>query len=343
MQKRLMPGRLLDDNGCLQEAGYATCPVKEYRRAEVRQGTLRIKEWDYYLICNEHFGVALTVADNSYMGLVSISFLDFEQKRETTVSPMTLLPMGRTGMPSSSEAGDVRFGSRRCQFSFVKEKDRRILTAGMKNFKDGLPIRMKIHLTREPEDSMVIAVPFRENPRAFYYNRKIIGMRAKGIVEIGSQRFYFQPEDSFGLLDWGRGVWPYENTWYWGAAQALLGDRVFGFNLGYGFGDNSRATENMLFFDGRAHKLESVRFLIPGEEEGQTEYMKQWKIVSDDGRLALTFTPILDRSARTSAGIILSDQHQVFGHFDGTAVLDDGTRVPVEHMQGFAEKVHNKW
>ena len=38
MQKRLMPGRLLDDNGCLQEAGYATCPVKEYRRAEVRQG-----------------------------------------------------------------------------------------------------------------------------------------------------------------------------------------------------------------------------------------------------------------------------------------------------------------
>ncbi len=71
--------------------------------------------------------------------------------------------------------------------------------------------------------------------------------------------------------------------------------------------------------------------------------MKQWKIVSDDGRLALTFTPILDRSARTSAGIILSDQHQVFGHFDGTAVLDDGTRVPVEHMQGFAEKVHNKW
>ena len=120
----------------------------------------------------------------------------------------------------------------------------------MKNFKDGLPIRMKIHLTREPEDSMVIAVPFRENPRAFYYNRKIIGMRAKGIVEIGSQRFYFQPEDSFGLLDWGRGVWPYENTWYWGAAQALLGDRVFGFNLGYGFGDNSRATENMLFLTG---------------------------------------------------------------------------------------------
>jgi len=43
---------------------------------------MRIKEWDYYLIYNDHFGVALTVDDNSYMGLMSISFLDFDKKTE---------------------------------------------------------------------------------------------------------------------------------------------------------------------------------------------------------------------------------------------------------------------
>ena len=29
----------------------------------------------------------------------------------------------------------------------------------------------------------------------------------------------------------------------------------FGWNIGYGFGDNSVATENMLFYEGKAHKL----------------------------------------------------------------------------------------
>ena len=35
--------------------------------------------------------------------------------------------------------------------------------------------------------------------------------------------------------------------------------------------------------------------------------------------------------------------HQVFGRFNGTAVLDDGTVIEVKDMIGFAEKVHNKW
>ena len=52
---------------------------------------------------------------------------------------------------------------------------------------------------------------------------------------------------------------------------------------------------------------------------------------------------VLDRAACTSAGIIKSDQHQVFGRFSGTAVLDDGTRLDIHDLMGFAEKVENKW
>ena len=71
--------------------------------------------------------------------------------------------------------------------------------------------------------------------------------------------------------------------------------------------------------------------------------MAPYGIVSDDGRFDVTLTPILDRSAYTSIGIVLSDQHQVFGHFTGKAVLDDGTVVSFENLLGFAEKVRNKW
>lgn len=53
--------------------------------------------------------------------------------------------------------------------------------------------------------------------------------------------------------------------------------------------------------------------------------------------------PILDRSAYTSYGFLMSDQHQVFGYFDGKAVLDDGEVIEIKHLLGFAEKVRNKW
>lgn len=38
---------------------------------------------------------------------------------------------------------------------------------------------------------------------------------------------------------------------------------VFGFNIGYGFGNTSAASENMLFYNGKSHKLEDVKFNIP--------------------------------------------------------------------------------
>lgn len=46
----------------------------------------------------------------------------------------------------------------------------------------------------------------------------------------------------------GKGVWTYDNTWYWGTGSGWHdGGDPFGFNLGYGFSDHSSASENMVF------------------------------------------------------------------------------------------------
>ena len=249
-QYRLTEGPLLDSRGHLTEAGYATSLVKTYDRSMIRGGKSRIKEWDYYLIYNDRFGIALTVDDNSYMGLVSASFLDFENKAERTLSRMFWLPFGSTGFPSSSAAGDVHKGMKGADFSFRHENGGRRLVCSMDRFCGSMPFYCDVLLTEEPEDSMVIATPFPEKKTAFYYNQKIIGMRACGEVQYNGKTYSFQNGDSFGLLDWGRGVWTYENTWYWGAAQGIVSDRVVGFNIGYGFGDTGKASENMVFVDG---------------------------------------------------------------------------------------------
>lgn len=331
---------LLNANGDLSEAGYAKRLLPVYRRADIRAGKLRIKEWDYYLISNGRFALALTIADNGYMGMDSVSILELEEKWELTVSPMSLLPLGGVRLPEHSGRGVSAHAGKGHRLRFEALGDgRRVLTAHMDRFGDRGALDAEIELYDEPEESMVIATPF-EKPRHFYYNQKINCMRAKGTVRCGARSWRFDGEDSFAVLDWGRGVWTYHNTWYWGSASYQVDGVPFGWNIGYGFGDTSAASENMLFYGGKAHKLSQVRFHIPG---GEKDFLSPWSFSSDDGRFEMSFVPILDRASCTDLKLIKSDQHQVFGRFSGRAVLDDGSVIEVRDFPGFAEKVENKW
>ena len=337
---------LLNGQGDLTEPGWARKLLPVYDRGAVKASRLRLKEWDYYLVANEDFAVALTVADNGYMGLDSISFLDFRAPSQITKSPIRVLPMGGTGLPTTSAEGVTAVSGRGYGLTFLHTEGKELgparqLLFTMENFDGKRPIQGSITLFDEPEESMVICTPF-EKPGHFYYNQKINCMRAAGKVTIGDREYRFEPRNSFAVLDWGRGVWTYRNTWYWGSASGLVEGQPFGFNLGYGFGNAFAATENALIFNGKIHKLSHVKFHIPGKP-GRESYLKPWKITSDDGRLELDFRPILDRAACTDLKVLKSDQHQVFGHFSGTAVLDDGTRLEITELLGFAEKVVNKW
>ena len=63
---------LLDRNGNIAEPGYARRLLPVYKRADIKAPAHRIKEWDYYLVNNGRFAVALTVDDNGYMGLAHV-------------------------------------------------------------------------------------------------------------------------------------------------------------------------------------------------------------------------------------------------------------------------------
>ncbi len=333
---------LLDEKGNLTEAGFARKLLPIYDRTKVKGGLTRLKEWDYYYVGNDQFGVALTIDDNYLYGLDSVSFLWFgENPWEITKSPMRILPRGKTGLPETSVSGVTKTEGKGYSMKFEVTRKSRVLEVHMDDFKENQPIDIHIALTDEPEESMVICTPF-EKEAHFYYNQKINCMRARGTVKIGEKVYRFNPENSFGVLDWGRGVWTYHNTWYWGSASGLVDGADFGFNIGYGFGDTSAASENMLFYQGKAHKLSQVEFKIP-MKDGKEDYLSPWTFTSDDGRFEMAFEPILNRSALTDLKLLKSDQNQVFGRFNGIAVLDNGTKLEVKDLLGFAEKVENKW
>ena len=345
-------GSLLDEQGRLREPGYALRPPFYYDHARIAAPKWRIKDWDYYLVNDDAYAVALTFSDLGYIGLVSASVMDFATSTFKTSSALVIAPMGKMGVPSSSDVGDIVWQGNQCKVEWRHRGQDRRLSFFMREFDDGEDLEVEVLLYDPPRDSMVICTPWAEDETAFYYNRKIVGMKARGAFRRGALFHEFAPEGedgpAFGLLDWGRGVWTYDNVWYWGVAQGVQEGpdgqpHVLGLNLGYGFGDTSAASENMVFVDGIAHKLDLVDFGIPGTPDAY-RYLEPWHMTSNDGRLELTFTPEIDRVDDIAVlGIVKSEQHQVFGKLDGFVVLDDGTRFEVRGLRASAEHIHNRY
>ncbi|MCR5098303.1 MAG: DUF2804 domain-containing protein [Lachnospiraceae bacterium] len=344
---------LLDENGNLTEPGWARRQLWDYRRSDIRAPKIRIKEWDYYIIIHDgkndgtkSFAAAFTISDDGYVGLQSVSLLHLDEDREHTETVLNVFPMGRLHLPETSDAGDVIYEDKRLKMRFEKAASSRHITCDFDNFFEGKPLTADIILEQPDMDTMVIATPW-EKTGHFYYNQKINTMRASGCVCFDGVEYRFNPEYDFGSLDWGRGVWTYDNTWYWGNGNAVVDGHSFGFNIGYGFGDTSAASENIIFWDGVAHKLDDLSFGIPDDPDpmdmDRPSYMKTWHMTSSDRRFEMEFVPILDRFAKMDFKLIVSDQHQVFGRMSGHFVLDDGTAVEIKDVLCFAEKVHNKY
>ncbi len=330
---------LLNDSGELNERGWARGLVAVYNRERIHASRLRVKEWDYYCILTPEYGIALTISDIGYLANISVSWLDFVSRTEVTESVIKPFTLGSLNLPRTSETGDITYRDGHIEMHFTRNPASRVLTVDYPGFDHGRGIKGTLKLEQEPsQESMVILTPFEKAPKTFYYNQKINCMPATGDVTVGTTSYRFDPQTAAGVLDWGRGVWTYRNTWYWGSGSGRVDGHSFGFNIGYGFGDTTAASENVIFWDGRVHKLDRIEFLIPPDS-----WVKPWKFVSSDGRFDMAFEPILDRHAKTDILLVKTVQHQVFGYFTGDAVLDDGTRVHLDRFLGFAEKVFNAW
>lgn len=330
------------DNGKLHQEGWARQPYWRYLRSAVPYSAWRIKEWDYYAVVSpQQFAIGLTASNLGYAGLYAICFVDLANGRSYQSDAVQLLPLARHAFPEQACEGEIRFANRKLSLHFVTEAGQRRLRFASSRIQgpDGYGIEGEIQL-RQPAalDSMNIATSWAQNRKAFYYNSKINCLPASGSFDFAGRHYALTPECDLGVLDWGRGVWTYNNTWYWASASGYLDGVPFGFNLGYGFSDRTPASENLLLHDGRAHKLDQVEFHFDS-----SDWLKPWRVSSNDQRLNLSFRPAVDRNSRLNLLAIASEQHQVFGYFSGTAVLDDGTVLQLQDFPGFAEEVRNRW
>lgn len=340
MENKLKEGLLLNENGELNEAGYAFSLVKKYSRKQIKGLKTRIKEWDYYYLGDDDYGIALTIDDNSYMGLGSASILDFKNKTHLNKAHMFWLPFGKVNMPESSKNGSVAINGKKYQMNFINDNGKRHLSVKFLNYKDSKDLEVEVDLLLTTPHSMVIATPFYKK-KHFYYNQKINLLKVSGYFKFGDLKHEFK-DNAYGVLDWGRGVWTYSNTWYWSSLNVKQGKDTIGWNLGYGFGDTSNASENMLFVNQDVYKIKDIIFNIPKNNNGKDSFLDVWNITNKEKTIDISFTPIIDRHDQTNAIIIEQNAHQVFGYFNGTIKID-GKTFNINNALGFAEKVKNRW
>ncbi|HZY42044.1 MAG TPA: DUF2804 domain-containing protein, partial [Anaerolineae bacterium] len=229
------PSPLLKPDGTLAQVGWSRQPVLDCNFENAHFYSLRalqrfrIKRWDYFGFSSPTHFFSATLADLGYAGQVFIYLIDFATGEYHEAALTVPLSRG-ISLPRNSIGGDSTFDNGKVRLAFQIKPGVRHLSIAWPNFagKD-LTADLTLRLASDHE-SMTIVIPM-NNPRRFYYNRKINCLPAEGRVTWGNERLDFKPTDTFGNLDWGRGIWDYRSFWVWASASGFLSDsRTVGLN-----------------------------------------------------------------------------------------------------------------
>ncbi len=335
------PTPLLAPDGTLLAKGWARENVFDYDRSRVRR-VMRRKEWDFYQISDGRHMAQLSFANISLGGYASAVLVDLRAGK-TLASAMAPFLGGkdRYVLPARGDAPNrVRFELGGAVFEADTREDGRTLS-----FTQGdVECRFEAELPARQENITTV-LPFDGFPDRYFMTTKLNCMPCSGFFRKGGETVSFSREDCFCILDWGRVCTPYRLVWYWGNGSAWLSGEdgkkhLFGFELTWGIGNESAATETCVFYDGKAHKLGAVDVeSFPKPDK----YMQPWRFVSEDGRFDMTMKPFYDHHSDLNVLVMRMHSHQVHGLWSGRVTLDDGRVLEIRDMYAFCEYVENRW
>lgn len=326
--------QLLDKKGNLINPGYARHMLYDYNKKFAKRPPYSLKEWDFYQIHFGHCVLQMTIGHVSYCADASATIIDLDTGMRQSVSNTKMFPSRkRKKMPLNPEENNVvtvykpKFHMR---FE-TTDKERRLSLSVTDKF--GVQTEINVILTNcsTDKEKMVIATPFAK-PKRWYLNYKENCFVANGHCNINGMKY--EISNGFGVLDWGRGVWPLRNVWTWGNGGTVVNGKHFGFNIGWGFGDLSNATENMFFYDNKAYKLDQVEEIKTGDN---------YRYQDNEGKFVFDVAPLYDNFTKRDVAFVHTQCHQVFGLWKGYVVLNNGKKLEIPEFVAFCEHADNKW
>ena len=342
-------------NGRLNRAavGWTTQPIVD--TSGIARGRGRNKRWEYWNIATPTHIVGLTVSHIDYACVPEIWVYD-RATGESRGAAATVIPPRGTVMASTLEQGRSMTRAKNLSIDIDEVLSGEAAGGGGAGSVTGVGavrgtrLRMAmpgvsldvVAALPERHERLAVVVPWSDTK--FQYTVKDLARPATGWLRIGGVEHEVggASGEAWAVLDHGRGRWPYDINWNWGAGSgrsALAGGRVIGVQVGAKWTEGTGVSENAFFVDGHMHKIHGEvewRYSVEGER-----WREPWRVTG--GGLDATFVPFHNKRTRTDLVVLQGHTDQCFGEWSGSFVTADGETIEFDGLIGWAEEVHNRW
>lgn len=332
---------------CMPDGKHLNPAAKGWSRrplhtANLRGGWGRTKRWDYWAVLAGDLVVAATYADIDYLGLGDVWWVDLATGERGGVNVAS--PLGRgVNLPERPGTAPLTLHHKNLDLTIDDAPDGTTTISARWTEANGSPAELEARIALpDGHESLNVVIPWTD--RQFQYTSKHQARPAHGILHIGADQWRFggdTRQPAWGVIDIGRGRWPYRTRWNWGggAGPTRDGQHQLGLQLGGKWTEGTGFTENGLILDGKLIKL---------GRELEWEYdwrrpLRPWRVSDPGGWLDAKLVPQFDKHTKINAGVAATETHQVFGHWAGTARTETGATIEFAGMQGFAEESRSRW
>ena len=297
----------------------------------------RLKRWEYFYVATPTVFFSAQIAHVGY--LANLAAYLYNIKRNVLLERTSNIPFG-TGViladyPRRGTTSARNGVSTRLQFEMTPEGKHMTIDWPRFNGPQGLRADLLLGWPEELECLSVVD-PLRNG--RFAYTTKVTCMPTSGTIRVGQETWECNRSEALGELDWSRGFLESVTPWKWATASGRTRQgQTVGFNLCSGFHDQGD-NENAMVVDGHLTKLGIVSFTYD-----QSHVMQPWHVSCPDGRVDLSFVPMVDRQSYTDAGPLQSHIHQLVGRYSGTVMPEGSDPIAITDFVGAAEDHYARW
>ncbi len=284
------------------------------------------------MVANAEIMVALVLLDAGYATNAFVFAVDLGTRR--LLIDRTALGLPRVSVrvgDRPNEGSDARFSAQGLRLAI----SRGVGQGAFRVQADARDLALDVELeARDAPPSLVLIAPVPGG--TVNVTQKTSGLAARGNIRVSGRTYDLA--GGFGGFDYTSGLLARHTAWRWAFATGRAADgRRVGLNLVAGFNESGASSENAVWIGEAVASVGRATFEFDSAKPEQP-----WRITTDDGAVALAFTPI--GVHREDRNLVVARSHfaQVAGTFDGSLRTSAG-EIAIAALPGVTEDQDILW
>ncbi|MBO3445944.1 DUF2804 domain-containing protein [Clostridium sp. CCUG 7971] len=294
-----------------------------FKNCDIETGFFRKKIWNHYMWMNEKFICTFALVKLDYVGVIYVDFYDIRKNNE--IHKCIYIPLCNGIIIHNNIGSYAHFQNKQMYANIIRVSNSLNIILKW----DEIDIDASIEIE---DESLNVLVPWSD--KLFHYTSKQFPLKSSGYIQIGEEQCYI--DEAMMFIDYGRGIWEREKSWYWLTCGFEKDNKRIGLNLGAKWTDNTGVNENCIKINNKILKINSdVEFNKIDENN--------WGIKSiNSDEVDLVFDMINLNEKISSKYIVKSDMKQRIGILNGIVKLNN-EEIEFENNICWFEDHYAKW